>query len=97
MLDKYKYTDKEQKDLLSSVGILIDTREKSSHVKEWLEQKKIPYKIQKLEQGDYSCYIPANPKLHIEREIYTLTRVLFLREKDHWRSCQLTLQKKEID
>lgn len=70
MLDKYKYTDKEQKELLSSMGILVDTREKSSHIIEWLDKKRVKYKIQKLDYGDYSFYIPENKQLNIERDLY---------------------------
>ena len=70
MLDKYKYTNKEQKKLLSTMGILIDTREKSSHIFDWLCKKNINYKVQKLDQGDYSFYLPANKELDIDRDLY---------------------------
>lgn len=71
MLDKYKYTEKEQKQLLSSLGIIVDTREKSNkHITDWFDDKNIKYKKQKLDQGDYSFYIPKNEELNIDRDIY---------------------------
>jgi ERCC4-type nuclease len=71
MLDKYKYTDKEQKELLASMKLLIDTREqKGDHIINWLDQKKIAYKKQKLNQGDYSFYVPKNPVLNIDRDLH---------------------------
>lgn len=71
MLDKYKYTDKEQKELLDSMVILVDSREKSNqHILNFFDSKKIPYKIMGLAQGDYSFYVPANPELNIDRDIY---------------------------
>lgn len=70
MLDKYKYTEKEQKKLLASMGILVDTREKSTHVIDWLDKENIKYKRQKLDQGDYSFYLPKNKELNIDRDLY---------------------------
>lgn len=71
MLDKYKYTNREQKELLASMHLLVDTREqKNNHITAWLDQKKIAYKRQKLDQGDYSFYLPKNPKLDIDRDLY---------------------------
>lgn len=71
MLDKYKYSDKEQKELLNSMIILVDSREKSNqHILDLFDIKKIPYKVMGLAQGDYSFYIPADPTLNIDRDIY---------------------------
>lgn len=71
MLDKYKYTDKEQKELLDSMIVLVDSREKNNqHILDYFSSKKKQYKVMGLSQGDYSFYIPANPKLNIDRDIY---------------------------
>lgn len=70
MLDKYKYTEKEQKELLLTMGILVDTREKSTHIVDWLDKKKIKYKVQKMDYGDYSFYLPENKTLNIDRDLY---------------------------
>ena len=71
MIDFYKYTDKEVRILLKSIVVIVDSREqKNSHILDWLNQKKIPYSIQKMEFGDYSFYIPANTELGITRDLY---------------------------
>lgn len=71
MLDKYKFTDKEQKEILKSMAILVDTREQNnSHILNWFESKNIKYKSKKLDYGDYSFYIPRNEEFSIHRDIY---------------------------
>ena len=58
-------------ELIKSMVVLYDTREKKSdHILEWFDKKKIPYKTKALSNGDYSFYIPANPKLNIDRDLY---------------------------
>ena len=43
ILSLYKYTDKELEQLVKSIVILVDTREKqNAHIIEWLDKKKIP-------------------------------------------------------
>ena len=50
--------------------MLVDSREqKWDHVKDWCDQKNISYKIKKLDNCDYSFYLPAAPELNIEREL----------------------------
>ena len=50
--------------------MLIDTREqKNSHLTKWFDKKSISYKKKKLDNCDYSFYVPANPQLNIEREL----------------------------
>ena len=45
ILDKYKFTDKEMEELISSIIILVDTREqKNSHITDYFNRKKINYK-----------------------------------------------------
>jgi ERCC4-type nuclease len=71
MIDKFKYTDKQQKELLNSITILIDTREKENkHIIEHFDKKNIKYKSKALDKGDYSFFIPANPDLSIPRDLY---------------------------
>lgn len=67
----YRFSDRELKELLSSMVILIDTREKEAgHVTDYFEQNGVPYTIQKLDTGDYSCRIPANPEMGILRDLH---------------------------
>ncbi|WEG13983.1 ERCC4 domain-containing protein [Pullulanibacillus sp. KACC 23026] len=67
----FRYTDKELKTILDSLIIIIDTREKGhSVITEYLRFKNIPFKFQKLNTGDYSAMLPANPELGIIRDTY---------------------------
>lgn len=71
MIDFYKFTDKELKILLKSMVILVDTRENVNiHITSWFDSKNIPYKSMKLDFGDYSFMVPANPELGIIRDLY---------------------------
>jgi ERCC4-type nuclease len=67
----YQYTDKELKELLSTLTILIDTREQENfHIIHYFDSKKIPYKTKKNDTGDYTAMIPKNPELGITRDLY---------------------------
>jgi len=67
----YRYTDAELKQLLNTLVVVIDTREKSNeHITDYLDKKKIAYKHLKLDHGDYSIMLPANEELGIIRDIY---------------------------
>lgn len=68
---RLKRTDKEIKEILKTLTIVIDTREqKNDHIKDYFIQKDIKFEISKLDQGDYSCYIPKNEELVIKHDIY---------------------------
>lgn len=67
----YKYSDDEIDRIVKSIVILTDTREqKNQHIIDWLDSKKIPHKSKALQNGDYSFYVPVNPDLNIERDLY---------------------------
>ena len=73
MIRLYKYTDKEIKELVDSMVVLIDTREhegKNTHITDWFDKKKISWKKKALDKCDYSFYLPANEKLGIPKDIY---------------------------
>ena len=68
---RYRYNDAEIKAILKNMVVIIDTREQANeHIIEYFEQKKIPYKISKLDFGDYSCMLPANTVQGFHRDIY---------------------------
>jgi ERCC4-type nuclease len=68
---KFHYTDAELKALLSGLTILIDTREQENgHITDYLAKHKIPHISKKLNVGDYSAMLPANPELGIIRDTY---------------------------
>lgn len=71
MINLYKYSDKEIKELLKTMVIICDSREQeNSWVTDYFDSKKIPYITGKLDYGDYSCYIPANSEFGIMKDIY---------------------------
>lgn len=73
---RFHYTDKEINNILKTLTIVIDTRENvNGHILDYLNQKDIPVKIQKLDTGDYGCMIPKNEELGITRDIYLDSRV----------------------
>lgn len=81
MIGKFKFTDAELKTVLNSLTVIIDTREQeNSHIVEYLAKKKIPYKGQKMDFGDYSFMIPANPQLQIMRDIYFTDNIVIERK-----------------
>ncbi|EJR71992.1 ERCC4 domain-containing protein [Bacillus cereus] len=72
----YRYTDTEINNILKTLTIVMDTREKDNHhIRDYLHQKGIPIKNQKLDTGDYGCMIPKNEELGIFRDIYLDSRV----------------------
>ena len=71
IISKYKYTEKEQKEILNSIVILCDSREqKNTHITDFFDRKNIAWKRMGMKQVDYSFYIPANEDLHIDRDMY---------------------------
>jgi ERCC4-type nuclease len=68
---RYHFTDTEIKKLMGSMVILVDTREQeNTHILSYLDQKKIPYEVRKLNFGDYSIKLPQNEALGLTRDIY---------------------------
>lgn len=71
MIELYKYNENEISQILRSIVILSDTREKKNdHILSYFDSKNITWKKQKLDYGDYSCMIPANEELGIPRDLY---------------------------
>ncbi len=76
MLIRYHFTESEIKQLLETIVIVYDTREQQNgHILNYFEKWGIPVKRQKLDVGDYSCFIPANPELGLYRDLYLNTVV----------------------
>lgn len=70
-LERYRYTDKEMKDIIDSMVILIDTREKDNeHITKLFKKHGILFERRKLEYGDYSFKISADEDLNIYRDMY---------------------------
>jgi len=65
------YTAKEEKELLKSMTILVDTRENANgHILDYFDKKKISYKNKKLDYGDYSFMLPVNEEFDIRKPIF---------------------------
>ena len=81
MLEMFKYTDNEVKALLKSMIIIVDSREnKAEHITSWFDEKKIPYRVEKLETADYSFYLPQNIELGIPRDLYFTDKIVIERK-----------------
>lgn len=58
---KIRYTDKEVRAILRQMGVIADTREQVwNHVKDALEAAGCPVERGKLDQGDYTAFVPMN-------------------------------------
>ena len=58
---KIRYTDKEVRAILKQMGVLADTREQVwDHVKDALEAAGCPVERGKLDQGDYTAFVPMS-------------------------------------
>ena len=58
---KIRYTDKEVRAILRQMGVVADTREQVwNHVKDALEAAGCPVERGKLDQGDYTAFVPMN-------------------------------------
>jgi len=65
------YTETEQKELLKSMVIIIDTREQENeHIISFLDKKKVEHISRALDFGDYSFYLPENKNLSISKAIW---------------------------
>lgn len=83
MLELYKYTDSEKKKLLSSIVVMVDTREKdghNDHILSYFDSKKIPWVKKALPYGDYSFYVPANEELNIPRDLDFSSQIIVERK-----------------
>lgn len=81
ILKYYKYTDKERKQIVKSIVVLVDTREKAnSHVLDFFDEKGIAHRAKALPHGDYSFMVPANPALNIERDLYFHNEIMVERK-----------------
>ena len=71
MIEFYKYTDKELQELIDSMVIIIDTREKcNDHLLKMFDKMCVKYTTRALKYGDYSFYIPENNKLGINKPLF---------------------------
>ena len=68
---QWKFNQKQLKTILDSLVICVDTRENAnSHITNFFDKKKIPYCVEKLPFGDYSCKIPKGTLNMFTADIY---------------------------
>ena len=68
---RYRFADKELKKVLDNLVVIVDSRENANqHIIDFFNKKKIPYVVEKLPFGDYSCKIKAGSFEGQERDIY---------------------------
>lgn len=59
--------DKDLKLLLDNIELIIDTREQENfHIIDFLHKNRIPYSIEKLDTGDYSCIVNPVKELNFD-------------------------------
>jgi len=83
MLDLRYFTETEQKKLLKTITVLVDTREhdgKNTHILEYFDKNKIPWKKFKLDHGDYSFMLPASEEFGINADLYFDKRIMVERK-----------------
>lgn len=81
MIQNFKYTEKEIDELVNSMIILIDTRERQAdHIISSFDKNGICYKKKALEYGDYSFALPKNEALSIPRDMYFNKKVCIERK-----------------
>src|SRR5690554_2679547 len=81
MILPYHFTEAEQRELLSSLVVLVDTREQQNgHITKYLDKHRIEWKTKKLDYGDYSFFLPAAPQLGVARDLY-FTREITIERK----------------
>lgn len=71
IFERFNFSEDEQKKIVESLVIIVDTREKKNeHILSYFEKHKIKYVKKALKCGDYSFYIEQNNELSIPRDIY---------------------------
>lgn len=62
-----KFTEKQIKELIDSIIILVDSREKlPNHITDCFDKYGVNWRKEKLNSGDYSCVVPPNEKLNFK-------------------------------
>ncbi len=71
IITRYHYSQREIDHLLSTLVVLVDTREQvNSHIKEDLALQGISWKKKALTFGDYAFFLPRDDDMGIERDLY---------------------------
>lgn len=82
MLERCRFTESEVKELIDSMVVIVDTREKKNlHITDYFEKHNIKYIRKALPCGDYSFYIDNKThNLSLPREIYFDNEIIIERK-----------------
>lgn len=62
-----KITNKDKMDIIQDMVIIVDSREnKWQHIQEYFDVKKIKYRVEKLDVGDYTFELPNYSELELD-------------------------------
>ena len=68
---RFHFSDKEIKQLLASMVVLVDTREQeNAHILSYFDKKQVPYEKKSLSYGDYSAFLQKNEEFGVNRDIF---------------------------
>ena len=82
------FSNDQIKAIIDTIVIVVDTRERSTHITDAFDKYGINWERSKLESGDYSAYVPMNYELGID-EMIDLTDELCVERK---MSCDEVIQ-----
>lgn len=75
------YSKAEIDKLIKSMVMICDTREQQNeHITKYFEERNIEYIKQKLDVGDYSLMLKANPEMGINRDLYLTNKIVIERK-----------------
>jgi len=81
MFRYYCYSDKEIKELLKSMVLIVDKREQANaHIVEGFKSIKVEVVNKSLNYGDYSFILPRNPELGITKDLYFNSHIVIERK-----------------
>lgn len=76
-MSKRRFSEAQIKDIIDSIVILVDSREKSnSHIIDCFDKYNVSWEKRKLDSGDYSAIVPASQKYNLEEIDFTKELVI---------------------
>lgn len=99
MIVKIKISDVNIKKLMKNMVVIVDTREQANqHIIGYLNKKKIPFVVRKLDFGDYSCYLKADKELGLSQDVSLENRFVIEKKNSLEEiSSNLTKGRKEFE
>jgi ERCC4-type nuclease len=77
----FKLTDSQIKKILSTLTVIVDSREQDNAlILDYFDKKRINYVVQAMKTADYGCFIPANEEFGIIHDLYFTDSILIERK-----------------